>query len=179
MHRDPLLSLLEAYRPYDARDREACGLIERFVRAHADCFERTLEEGHVTASAWIVDESRRRCLLTHHRKLGRWLQLGGHTDGDSDTLGSALREAREESGLTRLAPASASIFDCDVHRIPARGAEPEHWHYDVRYLVVADASEPVVVSAESKELAWVELADVARLAPDPSVLRMVSKTPRA
>jgi 8-oxo-dGTP pyrophosphatase MutT (NUDIX family) len=176
MHRQPLISLLQAYSPSDATDAAARDRILRFVREHDDCFERSLLEGHVTGSAWIVNASRTRCLLTHHRKLDRWLQLGGHADGQTDALEVALREAQEESGLTSLRPVSDAVFDCDVHPIPGRGSEPEHFHYDVRFLLEADDAEPLVLSEESKELAWVALADVASLESDESVMRMVAKT---
>lgn len=176
MHRQPLLSLLERYEAFSSIDDDARRRIDAFVRSHPDCFERTLAVGHVTGSAWIVDRTRTRCLLTHHRKLDRWLQLGGHADGEADVLAVAMREAREESGLTKLRPVAATIFDCDVHPIPARKAEPEHFHYDVRFLFEADADEPLVVSAESKDLAWIALGDVARLESDESVMRMVVKT---
>lgn len=176
MHRQPLESLLQAYTPSHATDAEARDRILRFVRGHEDCFERTLLEGHVTGSAWIVNPSRTRCLLTHHRKLDRWLQLGGHADGQTDILEVAMREAEEESGLKSLRPVSREIFDCDVHPIPGRKTEPEHFHYDVRFLLEADDAEPLVISEESKELAWVVLEDVATLESDESVMRMVAKT---
>lgn len=150
-----------------------------FIAAHPDCLWRTCLEGHLTASAWIVDPSRTRTLLTHHRKLDRWLQLGGHVDGEPDLAAGALREAREESGLAHVRLLSPEIFDIDRHRIPARGAEPAHWHYDVRFLLEADPDEPLEISSESKDLAWVRLEVVAKLAPDESIARMVRKTQRA
>lgn len=176
MHRQPLLNLLATYEPFRADDDAVRTRIEEFVRQNTQCFERSLLVGHVTGSAWIVDTERSRCLLTHHRKLERWLQLGGHADGQTDALEFAMREAREESGLTSLRPVATSIFDCDVHLIPARKTEPEHWHYDVRFLLEADLAEPLVVSEESKELAWVKLEEVAALSGDESVVRMVDKT---
>ncbi|HYC00184.1 MAG TPA: NUDIX hydrolase [Candidatus Limnocylindrales bacterium] len=178
MHRRPLLALLARYVPSGGDDREARDRIAAFVEAHADCFERSLLIGHVTASAWIVDRERTHALLTHHRKLGRWLQLGGHTDGDPDVLRSACREATEESGLRSLQVLDAGLFDCDVHRIPARGDEPAHDHHDVRFLLQADMAEPLVVSEESHDLSWVRLEDVAALETDASVLRMVEKVRR-
>jgi 8-oxo-dGTP pyrophosphatase MutT (NUDIX family) len=176
MHRQPLENLLEAYVPSHPSDAEARDRILGFVRAHDDCFERTLLEGHITGSAWIVNRERTRCLLTHHRKLERWLQLGGHADGQTDILEVAMREAEEESGLKSLRAVSTRIFDCDVHPIPGRKAEPEHFHYDVRFLLEADDGEPLVISEESKELAWVALDEVAALESDESVMRMVAKT---
>jgi len=177
MHRRPLLSLLADYVAYDCDDAAACDRIVDFVRAHADCFERSLAVGHVTGSAWIVDRARAQCLLTHHRKLDRWLQLGGHADGDADVLAVATREAREESGLASLRAVAGAIFDCDVHAIPERAHEPRHFHYDVRFLFEADPLEPLVVSEESNELAWMPLDGLDRRGlMDVSVLRMARKT---
>ena len=115
-------------------------------------------------------------VLTHHRKLERWLQLGGHADGETDLRGVALREAREESGLTRLRALGEEVFDVDVHRIPARGAVPEHWHLDLRFLIEADPAEPLVVSDESHDVAWVPLDEVMWRNPSESMARMVRKT---
>ncbi len=161
----------------DAGERAMAAEYAPFVAAHADCLWRTCLTGHLTASAWVVDRERRRTLLTHHRKLNRWLQLGGHVDGNPDLAAAALREATEESGLADVRLVSADFFDLDRHRIPARGAEPEHWHYDVRFLFEADAAAPLVISDESHQLAWIELAQVAALNPGESLARMVRKTP--
>jgi 8-oxo-dGTP pyrophosphatase MutT (NUDIX family) len=171
-----MLGELRAYEPADMREETMRARLIAFVAAHADAFERTLLVGHVTASAWIVDPARERALLTHHRKLGKWLQLGGHADGEPDVRGAALREAREESGLTSLRFARDAIFDLDVHPIPGRRGEPAHEHYDVRFAFEADPGEPLVVSAESKELAWVPLGALAAYGADESVLRLARKT---
>ncbi len=176
MHRRPLLEQLAAYSAFNDDDALARERIVDFVRAHDDCFERSLARGHVTGSAWILDEGFTHALLTHHRKLDRWLQLGGHADGDPDTVSVALREAVEESGLSRFTLSMSGIFDVDVHTIPMRGSEPEHLHYDVRYLLEADRGRPLCVSSESKDLAWVALERIVELDADASVLRMVEKT---
>ncbi len=148
-----------------------------FAAAHQDCCERSLTVGHMTGSAWVVDREREHALLTHHRKLGRWLQLGGHADGNADLLEVALREVREESGLTRLRVLQPGPFDVDVHEIPGRGSEPRHFHYDVRFLLEADRSEELVVSEESHALAWLPLRELAvRADLEESLARMVRKT---
>lgn len=174
--RRPLLHLLDVHRPLTAEEAGMRRRLREFVAANERCFERSLLSGHVTGSAWIVDRDRSHALLTHHRKLGKWLQLGGHADGDSDILRVALREAEEESGLSSLRVASDSIFDVDIHEIPARKQELLHYHYDVRFLFEADRDEPLRISNESKDLQWVALGEITKLTREESVLRMVRKT---
>lgn len=146
-----------------------------FLDSHADVFERFHVPGHFTGSAWLVSADGARVLLTHHRKLGRWLQLGGHADGDADMMRVALREAEEESGLRDLV-VEPGIFDLDRHRIAARGDEPEHWHYDARYVVRATGDEDFVVSEESHALAWRSIASlVDDDSVDASIRRMACK----
>lgn len=153
------------------------GLLDAFVRRQPDCFERTcFEDGHITGSAWIVCPQRRRVLLTHHRKLKKWLQLGGHSDGDANTLRVATREAEEESGLS-MKPLSEGVFDIDIHTIPARGDDPEHKHYDVRFLFEADDHAPLTISDESNDLRWVLIEELHNLTSEESVLRMARKSP--
>lgn len=149
----------------------------RFVAAQADCLLRSCAPGHLTGSAWIVSPDRRRTLLTHHRKLDKWLQLGGHADGDGDLRAVAQREAEEESGLAGVVPVGGEIFDVDRHWIPPRKDEAGHYHFDLRFRFEADPAAPLVVSSESKDLAWVELAQVTALNPEESMARMVRKTP--
>ncbi|HEX7817346.1 MAG TPA: NUDIX hydrolase [Dyella sp.] len=146
-----------------------------FLREAPTAFDRSHRQGHFTGSCWLVSADGERCLLTHHRKLGCWLQLGGHADGDVDLARVALREAQEESGLEDLR-VEPEIFDLDRHWIPARGDEPGHWHYDVRHVVHADGSEVFTVSEESLALAWRpvrELLDAADT--DESLRRMARK----
>jgi 8-oxo-dGTP pyrophosphatase MutT (NUDIX family) len=138
-------------------------------------FHRTRLAGHFTGSAWLVSADGCRVLLTHHRKLGIWVQPGGHADGDADLARVALKEAQEESGLSglRLEP---ELFDIDCHWIPARGDVPGHWHYDARYVVRAGADEDFVVSEESHALAWREIGElVGDAGVDLSLRRMAGK----
>lgn len=170
-----VLGLLESFAPRDPRDGAARELFSAFARRHPACCERTLSVGHFTGSAWLVSADGQSALLTHHRKLGRWLQLGGHADGDSDLAAVALREAEEESGLTELS-IEPEIFDIDRHAIPARGSEPEHWHYDVRFVVRASGSEEFAVSEESHDLAWRSISELCEEPTvDASVRRMAQK----
>jgi 8-oxo-dGTP pyrophosphatase MutT (NUDIX family) len=178
MHRQPVLMLLRAHAAGALDPHEAAMTADtiRFVGERADCLLRSCGPGHLTGSAWIVSPDRRRTLLTHHRKLDKWLQLGGHADGEGDLLAVALREAQEESGLVRIRAVAPAVFDLDRHLIPARKADPDHYHYDLRFLFEADPGEPLALSSESKDLAWVELARVTALNPEESMARMVRKT---
>ena len=176
--RTAVLSLLRNHleRTGDPHERAMTQETIRFVETQETCLWRTCLPGHLTGSAWIVSPDRARVLLTHHRKLGKWLQLGGHADGDPDLLAVALREAREESGLTRLRPLTVEPFDVDRHWIPERKTEPAHWHFDLRFLIEADPAELLVVTHESKDLAWVEISRVTALNSEESIQRMVRKT---
>jgi 8-oxo-dGTP pyrophosphatase MutT (NUDIX family) len=179
MLRQPVLQLLRVHlaRELDARERAVIADTIQFVEAHEDCLQRTCVPGHLTGSAWIVTPDRSRVLLTHHLKLDKWLQLGGHADGEEDLLAVALREAREESGLTELHAVSTEILDVDRHWIPPRKSDPGHYHYDLRFLIEATSPEaPLLVTHESKDLAWVKLENVAALNPEESMARMVRKT---
>ena len=175
MHRQPLLEQLAAYRESHPSELETIESFIAFVERCPDCFERSLLEGHITGSAWIVEPEGSRVLLTHHRKLDCWLQLGWHADGEADVLAVAMKEACEESGLTDFEVADAAIFDLDIHRIPERKGVPEHWHYDIRYVLRATGSTAYTVSEESHDLRWVTLDELPALTTDESMLRMREK----
>lgn len=177
MHRQPLLALLDDYHRRFPDETAVVEQTKAFVDAHKDCFSRRQLSGHITGSAWLVSPDDHQVLLTHHRKLNLWVQLGGHADDDPDPLAVAEREAREESGIDALAPVSRAIFDLDVHTIPARGDEPEHQHYDVRFALRAD-HRLFKVSAESHALAWIDVARLGELTQEDSMLRMAAKWQR-
>lgn len=170
-----LAQTLSAYRDRQTTQSDqfaAAEVFAGFLESHPDVFQRSYAIGHFTGSAWLVSADGARVLLTHHRKLDRWLQPGGHADGDADLARVALREAEEESGLKGLSVVP-EIFDLDRHRIPARMDEPEHWHYDVRFVVRAGPDERFVVSPESHDLAWREIAGLLNDPEiDPSIRRM-------
>jgi 8-oxo-dGTP pyrophosphatase MutT (NUDIX family) len=144
---------------------------------HPRAFHRDHLPGHITGSAWIVDESKKFVLLTHHAKLNRWLQPGGHADGVEDVIQVALREAVEETGLRSTKILNADqMFDIDIHPIPARNEFPSHLHYDVRIMVQVSMAEKFTVTAESHDLEWVSFHNLAEKTENNlSMLRMARK----
>lgn len=175
MHRERLITLLQGHTPADATEQAMTQATIEFVRAYPDCFDRSLLIGHVTGSAWIVSPDREQVLLIHHRKLDRWLQPGGHADGDPDVASVALREAQEETGLTSLKIIGDGIFDVDIHEIPLRKGVPAHLHYDIRFLLEADPSEAFGDSDEITNIQWFSLKNVKIMDDSESILRMVRK----
>ena len=175
MSRASLIKQLNAYRNRYPQEASIADRFVQFVDTYTDCFERSQLSGHVTGSAWLTNAAGTHVLLTHHRKLNRWLQLGGHADGDSDVLAVATREAVEESGITSIATVKTDLFDIDIHEIPARGSEPRHFHYDVRFASKVEGNEQFAVSGESHALEWVEIAKLGNRTTEQSMLRMAEK----
>ena len=141
--------------------------------SHPDCFHRSCRLGHITGSAWVVDTTGDRVLLVYHRKLGRWLQPGGHCDGDPDALAVALRETCEESGLD-VRSLDDTIFDIDVHGIRPVAASPGTSTSTCASWLRAE-HDRFAVSEESHALAWVPAAGLGALTDEESVLRMARK----
>jgi 8-oxo-dGTP pyrophosphatase MutT (NUDIX family) len=174
-------SLIASIRSYHTAFADERFFIPRFLDLlkHQRAFFRDHLPGHITGSAWISDISSTKVLLTHHAKLNRWLQPGGHADGDENVVRVARREAIEETGLKSIKLLTENIFDIDIHTIPVRPDFPAHDHYDVRFLFTADASEKFTVTEESHDLAWVPLSEIAsRTSNNLSMLRMAEKTGR-
>jgi 8-oxo-dGTP pyrophosphatase MutT (NUDIX family) len=174
--RQTLIAALEIYKS-GYREEEA--FIPEFLRllSHAAAYQREHLPGHMTGSAWIVDDSFEYVLLTHHAKLNRWLQPGGHADGDENIERVAIREAEEETGLKDFRKLSDDLFDFDIHLIPERKGFPAHYHYDIRILLQANRNDKLVVTEESHDLAWVHVDEIAtRSENNISMIRMAEKT---
>jgi 8-oxo-dGTP pyrophosphatase MutT (NUDIX family) len=151
------------------------------------CYDRNHFPDHFTGSALVVTEDRSRVLLTLHRKLDKWLQLGGHADGDSDLWSVARREAEEEGGLKILQPISQSVWgnvtqdlsrqlwDIDVHWIPERKTEPGHNHFDARFVFITNTPEDIQISDESKALEWFPIERALELNSEWSMQRLLLK----
>ena len=132
-----------------------------------------IRPGHLTGSAFVVDPVFGRALLMFHTKLQKWLQPGGHADGDTNLANVALREATEETGIEGLFVVVPAI-DVDIHRVDPPN-EDAHLHLDVRFLVIAPPSAKPVGNHESQDLRWVDEADFADYSNEPGTLRMAQR----
>ena len=175
MHRQLLLDLLDRYNPEASEEQAYKRDMISFINRYDQCFERSLEVGHITCSAWLLSKDRSKALLMHHAKLDKWFQLGGHSDGNPDTLAVAIKETQEESGIESIVPVSKDIFDIDIHLTTANKREREHFHYDVRFLLGVDSDEKVIQNIESKELRWIGKDRKELPSTEPSIVRMFDK----
>lgn len=176
-HARELARAVNIVRSLTVESPEQAALQQRildFCAAHPDALYRTCLEGHLTGSALVVDPSRNATLLIHHAKLDRWLQPGGHVDGDGDLAASALREALEEVGIEGLEVCEPAI-DLDIHAIPERGDEPAHLHLDVRFLVIAPPDAAATINHESLDARWVTAEDADGLIASGELRRLVDK----
>ena len=151
LHADVLATLRDwtpALEVHDRLRQEFFALLE----ARPDACRRTCVPGHITASALVLDRVGERVLLTHHKIVGRWLQFGGHLEGDASLLDAARREAAEESGIADLW-FDPNPLGLDIHPITCRNSPPTR-HFDVRFLAIAPDDAQPVVSDESHDVRW-------------------------
>ena len=184
MKRDDLLSDLRSHAPANAEEVAHLASLIEFVARTGDPFSRGNlalgAGGHLTGSALLLSPDGLSFALIWHEKLGRWLQPGGHCEPetDADLAETARRELIEETELPgeSLTLLSSAPFDVDVHTIPARpdGSEPEHFHYDVRYLFKLTGPRDFPEGVKAR---WVSLGDAQSL-PDASLVRMAWKAAR-
>lgn len=178
MDRKKMISKLEKYHPFDAKESKMHQQVLEFARRVPDCFDDYYPEGHIVAGAWVLDKKQRKIGLVHHKKVHKWLQPGGHSDGSSDTPQEALREATEELGIDNLRLANENIFDIDVHTIyeDKKRNLAKHFHFELRFLVLGDSSISPVCSSESDEVKWVDLDKVLDYNNEEAMQRFVKKT---
>lgn len=157
-----------------------------FAQTYNNLFDRECSYGHITGSGFVLSEDFCYLLMTHHKKLDKWIQLGGHCDGHQCVFEVALKECMEESGLNcftlfpfedvlDLKIKTPLIFDLDRHLIPENQNEKEHFHFDVRYLFITDRSRNLKISSESKDLKWIPLDNILEYNSEESIKRPLKK----
>ncbi len=169
-HLDSYLQTIQNYPLSDSekiKEQETVLRFKNFMKTASKPFSRDNLEGHFCGSAWVLDKEKKRVVLTHHVKLQKWIQLGGHADGDVDLFHVALKEALEESGLKNLTPLLGrnSVFNFAIHEIPEYKGVPAHLHYDATYVFVAE-DEELLCSDESFEIRWFTFAEAMKVADE-------------
>lgn len=160
----------------DHPDEQDAAQVLAFLAAQSNLFGRDAAGGHITCSAWVVDPSLSRTILVLHRRLGRWIQPGGHIEPFETPFEGARREALEETGLHELFPAGESLFHVSVHPFPEGKDGPAHLHYDLSYFFFAPEAGPLIAPPETEGAAWVELDRIADYTEEATIIDMVEKT---
>jgi 8-oxo-dGTP pyrophosphatase MutT (NUDIX family) len=165
-----LVAELRSHVPADDGQARIRDEMLEFASVHPDALHRSCVAGHFTGSALVLDPDSGRVLVLVHTKLRKWLQPGGHTDGEANLAATALREATEETGIEGLVVV-APAADLDIHEVrPPK--EPPHLHLDVRYLVMAPSGARAVGNHESEALRWVAPGDLVALGADEGLIRL-------
>ena len=154
-----ILESIERYIPFNEQEERDRVLILRALREEKNVFSRENEAMHMTASAWVTNETQDRVLMAYHNLYDSWSWLGGHADGECDLLSVALREVCEESGITRVRPASEEIFSLEILTVDGhekRGRYvPSHLHLNVTYLLIADEDDVLRIKPdENSGVKW-------------------------
>ena len=157
--REELLRKLAAYEPYNEQEAADRALILECLTAHEDVFSRENRLAHMTASAWVVNRARSKVLMAYHNIYDSWSWLGGHADGETDLLAVALREVKEEAGISHVRPVSEEIFSLESLTVDGHVKKGKyvssHLHLNVTYLLEADCEEAVSIKAdENSGVAW-------------------------
>lgn len=178
MNQSTVLALLRQHQSEFEEEQTFLAQTLSFVEQQAAFWQRSTLEGHLTGSAWVCSADGSAVLLLHHAKLDRWLQPGGHVDAEDVSMAeTARREAMEECGMKSLELHSPAIFDLDVHQIPARGTEPAHFHYDLRFLFYVPEGVQIERNLlETRAIAWVNLEELCTSGTPMSLRRMALKS---
>ena len=181
MTRKELLSLIHTYPepfsyPAEQSIEEKKAKFLALLSKHEDAFLRSKLDSHITCSAWLLSPDLNAVVMTHHLKLKKWIQLGGHADGQENVIEVARKEAIEESGVSNFELLSPQIFDLEIHHIPSYGEVPEHYHFNTCFAFRAAEQEELTISEESIDLAWVDLNDLEQFTEEENILRMREKT---
>lgn len=174
-YKNNLMKQINNLVPYDEAEMHAKNEILKYLKENDNYLGEDDTIGHITASAWIVNNNKDKVILTFHKKLEMWIQLGGHTEKNETVIDAALREAYEESGLEEIRVLDENIFDVDVHEFPEKDNNKSHYHYDIRYLLEADEDKIIKISNESKDVKWVKFDELDTLIEEKALKRMMEK----
>ena len=170
--RKKLIEKIENYKPFNEQEERDKPLILDWIRNNENAFTRENTIAHITASAWVVNKDRSKVLMVYHNIYNSWSWLGGHADGETDLLSVALREVREEAGISNVQPVSEEIFSLEALTVDGHIKKGKyvssHLHLNITYLVEADSDEALFVKPdENSGVAWFTPEDALKKSTEP------------
>ncbi|RHS85924.1 NUDIX hydrolase [Clostridium sp. AM42-4] len=172
MDRKELISKIKKYQPFNEQEEMDKALILNWIETQENAFSRENTVAHMTASAWVVNKERNKVLMVYHNIYNSWSWLGGHADGETDLLAVAVREVKEEAGITNVRPVSDEIFSLESLTVDGHVKKgryvSSHLHLNVTYLLEADSEEAVSVKAdENSGVAWFAPGEALKKSTEP------------
>ena len=178
MHRKQVLSLLNQYRQTIHFSPEEIGNLDvmyNFVMHEPDCFNEGSINGHITVSSFLLTSALDAVLLMHHKKIDNWELIGGEIDNEIGLLENAMKHARDESGIPGIEAICPTIFDVESHMTIESKNEPEHWHFDICFLLKAPNKRRFIADNENQVLRWIKLEELDKYTNDQAIIRMTDK----
>ncbi len=172
MNRQELIEKIKEYHPFNEQEEMDKALILNWIETQENAFFRDNTVAHMTASAWVVNKDRSKVLMVYHNIYNSWSWLGGHADGETDLLAVAIREVKEEAGISNVHPVSEEIFSLESLTVDGhvkRGRYvSSHLHFNVTYLLEADSEEHVSVKEdENSSVAWFTPEEALKKSTEP------------
>lgn len=170
--KENLIRQIENYSPFNEQEEKDKALILGWIRNNENAFSRENTVAHITASAWVVNKDRSKVLMVYHNIYNSWSWLGGHADGETDLLSVAIREVKEEAGISNVRPVSEEIFSLESLTVDGHVKKgnyvSSHLHLNITYLLEADSEEQVSVKAdENSGVMWFSLEDALEKSTEP------------
>ena len=157
--KENLIRQIENYPPSNEQEEKDKALILGWISNNENAFSRENTVAHITTSAWVVNKDRSKVLMVYHNIYNSWSWLGGHADGETDLLSVAIREVKEEAGISNVRPVSEEIFSLESLTVDGHVKKgnyvSSHLHLNITYLLEADSEEQVSVKAdENSGVMW-------------------------